>query len=165
VSRVASVLNIRTLSIVALLAFVVWLSSPVLGKSGWPFGTDVHGHLARVWYMTEGIRTNGSIPEWLPHWYNGTPISQYYPPLSTLVMLPIQLATDNITTTYGIFVLMSLIGAAGFTYGLARRWGTAPWAALAAFIYVAAPFNVVSGRTRYPTSLMLSRAGHIVEGI
>ncbi len=125
-----------------LILFVLWLLRPILTGRGLPWGTDVHGHLARVWYMASELLRTGSIPDWFPGWYSGTPLLQYYPPLATLLMVPIQLLTADTTLTYRIFVSAAMIFASGLTYWVARRWLARPWSALAGALYVAAPYTM-----------------------
>jgi uncharacterized membrane protein len=123
-------------------AFTLWLARPLLLADGYPWGTDVYGHLARVWYLAKTIAATGSIPSWFPYWYSGTPLLQYYPPLATLVMVPLQWLTGNITLTYRVFVVACLIPAAVLAFILARRRVSPGWAGIAAVLYVGAPYTV-----------------------
>lgn len=135
-------IKVHVLPLAAVSAFVSWICSPLLSGRGLPFATDINGYLARLWYLANQVKEQGNIPEWFPFWYNGTTLLQYYPPLSSFLALPIQLITNDVTRTFGIFALLSLLASAYVVYGLASRWSTPPWAGLAAFLFVAAPFNV-----------------------
>jgi uncharacterized membrane protein len=129
------------LPFIALGLFVMWLVRPILVQDGLPWGTDVHGHLARVWYVAKSIKEVGAFPSWFPYWYNGTPLLQYYPPLTTYLMLPIQLIFNDVTITYKVFVLAMLFLSGAFTYQiLFSRFGKT-WALLAAMIYISAPYT------------------------
>lgn len=120
----------------------LWITRPILVQPGLPWGTDVHGHLARVWYAAKMVRESGDLPAWFPYWYNGTPFVQYYPPLVTYVMLPLQLLLDDVTTTYLVFCVLSVFCAGAFAYWAVRLWMDRLWALLAAALYVTAPYTV-----------------------
>ena len=130
------------LALAGILGFAIWLCWPVIADPGLPWGGDTNGHLARVEYMAQSFRDTGSLPHWFPHWYVGTSLVQYYPPLATLAMLPIQLLTDDITTTYRIFVVLCIALAGAITFLAVRRWASPLWAALAALLFIGSPFNV-----------------------
>src|SRR5262245_52466224 len=58
--------------------------APIWG-AGYPWGSDVWGHLQRANYMGSSIRQNGLFAgldssNWMPDWYMGDPMNVYYPP-------------------------------------------------------------------------------------
>jgi uncharacterized membrane protein len=131
--------------------------NPLLDLVGFPKGTDVLGHLARVWYMAKAMRETGALPQWFPAWYNGTPLLQYYPPLATYLMLPVQVLTDNISLTYRIFVIGCFLLGGLAAYFLARRWLSSVLATLAAGAYLANPYTLytVFAESNMPRTFLL----------
>ena len=121
------------------LAAITWQARGILFESGMPVGSDVWHHLARVWYMAEGLKSGGAPPDWFPHWYNGTPLTQYYPPATTYLLAPVQLITGDTTETYRVAIAGALFIAGIGTYAVLLRWVSPPWAALAAVFYAGAP--------------------------
>src|SRR5260221_1200248 len=88
------------LALAALLVWIVCLTRPVFLENGLPQGVEVHPHLAILWYVANVFQKTGSVPQWLPFWYNGTALLQYYPVLATYLALPIQLLTKDISVTF-----------------------------------------------------------------
>lgn len=129
-------------SLAGLTAFALWLIRPLISQSGMPWGTDVYGHLARVWYLARAFSEGNVLTQWFPYWYNGNTLVQYYPPLATYVMVPVQYFTNDIGITYRIFVVFCILLAAFTMYKLARRWASPAWAALASAIYISAPYTL-----------------------
>ena len=127
---------------VLLVAAILFINRNALFASGVPTGHDVWGHLSRIWYMAASLADGNAPPDWFPHWYSGTALTQYYPPGSTFLLAPVQMLTGDVDLTFRINVgLASLIAGVG-TYVILMRWASPPWAALASFFYVAAPqFN------------------------
>ncbi len=118
--------------------YAIW---PLLTASGslYPATVDGLGHLTRVQYLADCWQ-QGIWPSWFPHWYNGSTVTQYYPPLSFLILGLIHLLTQDITLTLAIFIFISqLIGAMGVWYFGYRLIG--PWVGIAgAFIYSFQPY-------------------------
>jgi len=132
------------ISLVVIALFIGFLVFPLFEGGAYPWGTDVHGYLARVWRMSNSLKSSGTIPQWFPNWYNGTALLEYYPPLTTYIMVPIQLLTNNITLTYKIFVISTLFLSGIFSYFLVKRWTKDSWAVLAALAFIGAPYTVFS---------------------
>jgi len=130
-----------------LLGIVLWLARSLLFTGVYPWGTDILGHLYKVWYLGEHWQHYGGLAQWTPHWYNGTPITQYYPPLVYYLMLPLQLILDNTAVVYKVFVAAFVFGAAYLTYFLFKGRLGRPAAAFAGLCYVLAPYNM---RTIFP---------------
>ena len=101
-----------------LLGIVLWLARSLLFTGVYPWGTDILGHLYKVWYLGDHWQHYGGLAQWTPHWYNGTPITQYDPPLVYYLMLPLQLVLDNIAVVYRVSVTAFVLGAAYLTYFL-----------------------------------------------
>ncbi|MCI0881377.1 MAG: hypothetical protein J4O05_04655 [Chloroflexi bacterium] len=130
---------------VLLVVAILFISRNVLFASGVPTGHDVWGHLARVWYMASTLADGNAPPDWFPHWYSGTALTQYYPPGSTFLLAPVQMLTGDVAATFRIYVGLAAILAGVSTYVVLLRWASSPWAALAGFFYAAAPqFNRIA---------------------
>ena len=130
-----------------LLGIVLWLARSLLFTGVYPWGTDILGHLYKVWYLGDHWQHYGNLAQWTPHWYNGTPITQYYPPLVYYLMLPLQLLLDNVAIVYKVFIVLFASGAAYLTYFLFKGWLGRPAAAFAGLCYVLAPYTI---RTIFP---------------
>jgi len=82
----------------------------------YPAATDAMGHMAKVQYITQCLK-GGVIPSWFPYWYNGAAVTQYYPPLSYYLMVPVYALTGNVMLTFKInCFLMMFIGGMGVWY-------------------------------------------------
>ena len=90
-------------------AFSTLLVSP---NDVYPLTSDALAHLAKVRYLADCF-SNLTIPSWFPFWYNGSAVTQYYPPLSYGIMALIEVVVCNVTVTYKIFCFIML-----FTGGL-----------------------------------------------
>lgn len=78
-----------------------------------PITADAMGHMTKVRYISECL-AHGQIPSWFPYWYNGSTVTQYYPPLSYYIMVPIYWITNSILLTYKInCISMMFIGGMG----------------------------------------------------
>lgn len=79
----------------------------------YPLTSDAMGHMAKVKYITDCL-LRGEFPAWFPYWYNGATVWQYYPPLSYLLMVPVQMMTDNVMLTFKIncFIIL-FVGSMG----------------------------------------------------
>ncbi len=75
--------------------------------------SDALGHMAKISYLADHI-IKGELPAWFPYWYNGTALTQYYPPLSYWLMTPIYLLTENVTLSFKIYCFITLyVGGMG----------------------------------------------------
>jgi len=94
---------------------VIWGTWPILGTANqsYPYTTDGLGHLTRIVYLADNI-IKGKWVSWFPFWYNGSTVTQYYPPLSFIWFALVQVLTHNIMLTFKIMIFFSqLIGALG----------------------------------------------------
>lgn len=128
-------ISILMLAIASLVA--TW---PIMTASNslFPQTIDAMGHLTKVKYLSDCLK-EGHWPLWFPYWYNGSTVLQYYPPLSFVLLIPVQLAFDNIMVTFKFLYFMSqFVGAAG-TWALCRsRTGYIP-SIMAGFLYASSP--------------------------
>lgn len=111
---------IATLASAAAFSNLLFCSNDV-----YPLTSDALGHLAKVRYLAECF-ARLEFPSWYPFWYNGSTVMQYYPPLSYLMMAPIELIVHNVTLTYKIFCFIVLfVGGLGvwtFCRKLIGKW-------------------------------------------
>ncbi|MDH7478700.1 MAG: 6-pyruvoyl-tetrahydropterin synthase-related protein [Syntrophomonadaceae bacterium] len=74
------------------------------------------GHLTRLDYLGDCLR-EGNWPSWFPYWYCGSTVLQYYPPLSFLMVVPVQIIFDNVMISFKFIVFIYMfIGAMGAWY-------------------------------------------------
>lgn len=82
----------------------------------YPLTSDAMGHMAKVRYLAESF-SSGVFPSWFPYWYNGSTVSQYYPPLSYWIMVPMYLLIKNAMITFKLdCFLMIFVGGMGVWY-------------------------------------------------
>lgn len=94
--------------IVAVLASLASFSTLLFCSNDlYPVTADSMGHLTKVRYLAECF-SKLEFPSWFPQWYNGSTVMQYYPPLSYIMMAPIEMICHNVTLTYKIFCFFVL---------------------------------------------------------
>jgi uncharacterized membrane protein len=124
------------------LGYALW---PLLLVSNnyYPMTADGMGHLAKIQYIADCLKEL-KWPAWFPYWYNGSTVVQYYPPLSYLLLVPVQLIFNNIMITFKFFGFFSLlIGGVG-AWRICRKF-IGPWVGIwAGVIYVIDPFLTYS---------------------
>lgn len=133
------------LSCIIISVVLAYIMSPILlaSNESYPYTSDAMGHLTKVKYMADSFKKL-QWPSWFPYWYNGSHVMQYYPPLSYLLMAPIQMIWDNVMITYKCFCFLSMfIGSVGVWYScyyfLGRGYGI-----LGSIIYACQPFLISS---------------------
>ena len=68
---------------------------------------------AKVEYIVKCLQ-NGDAAFWFPYWYNGTPVTQYYPPMIFIILAPLEFFLKNSTMCFKVFVFSSLfVGGMG----------------------------------------------------
>lgn len=147
VARELPVLSGPLQEVLALMVLAVAIGAvafPLLTSKDYPVGADVLGHLFKVWHLTQRILETGTLERWMPEWYMGHSVLQYYPPLSIFAMLPINLLVGDILLVHKIFVFFSLWVGAVFVYLIARDWLGRVTGVCAGLIYVFAPYNLIS---------------------
>jgi len=105
--------------------------------------TDAVPIYTKVLYSIECIK-NMQWPSWFPTWYLGTSVSQYYPPLTYIILIPLHLFLENTTLCLKVYIFSGLfIGGLGiwciFYRYIGRFLGI-----LAAIIYVTLPFFLIA---------------------
>jgi hypothetical protein len=105
--------------------------------------TDAIPHYTKVEYIAQCV-SQFQWPSWFPYWYCGSAVMQYYPPLSFLLLVPLELIFNNATISLKIFIFLSLlIGGMGIWYTYYRYIGRC-LGILAAILYVAQPYFIIS---------------------
>jgi uncharacterized membrane protein len=122
-------------------------------KQVYPAAYDFMGHMAKIRFLAESI-SEGKFPAWFPYWYNGTSLSQYYPPLSYWCCVPPYLITHNAMLTFKAFYcIMVLSGGMGVWFFCRKYIGH--WCGLfGAAVFCLQPYMV----------LTLLREGQIAQG-
>ncbi|WP_061213518.1 6-pyruvoyl-tetrahydropterin synthase-related protein [Syntrophomonas wolfei] len=127
-------------------AAIIWGIWPLLGAANntYPYTTDGLGHLTRIVYLADNIM-EGKWVSWFPFWYNGSTVTQYYPPLSFILFSLVQVFTHNIMLTFKIMIFLSqLIGALGVWYFCYRFIGPRI-GVFGGILYAVQPFLLRSG--------------------
>lgn len=118
----------------------------LMWSAGVPRGADIWSHLFKAEFLAGQMHSRGLgayfSSAWMPHWYLGDPYRTYYPPLTTLVLAPLQYLTGNVVLTARLFTGAALLLYAALTYGFIHRfWGR--WqAALGALLALWAPYQL-----------------------
>lgn len=99
--------------------------------------------MAKVEYVTTAIKS-GTLVSWYPHWYCGTTVTQYYPPLSIYLLAVIHLVMRNVMLTFKVFnTLMLTIGGVGM-WLLCRKY-IGKWVGLlGSLFYIIQPFILIT---------------------
>jgi len=133
----------RTTALALVLGLLAWLMAPpAFSFSALPWGVDQWGHLVRLELLRESVANDFSVSPWLPHWYAGQDLWQYYPPLVYFAFLPAALITgsalDGLTLSVGFSVALTAIGF---------LWAFRPWlgnagAFVGALVFTLAPVSL-----------------------
>ncbi len=113
-------LVIAVIALATVLCYALWplLVAP---NTFYPVTVDGMGHLTKIKYIADCFK-DLHWPSWFPYWYNGSTVMQYYPPLAYLVLVPIQMAFDNVFITFKLFAFITqFIGALG-VWIICRRY-------------------------------------------
>ncbi len=95
--------------IVAILACVIGQNNLIFASNDlYPITSDAMGHMAKVSFIAESI-SKGEFPSWFPFWYDGSVVTQYYPPFSYWVMALILLVAKNVMLTYKIYCFYAIL--------------------------------------------------------
>lgn len=107
----------------------------------YPYTSDGMGHMAKVRFLAESL-SRGEFSSWIPYWYNGAALTQYYPPFSYWVMTPIYMLTKNAMLTFKInFIMVNFVGGIGVWYFCRSNIGR--WCGIfGAVVYSLQPFTL-----------------------
>lgn len=139
-SNISDIIELVLAVIVPLLALLIGMRDLMMSSNDvYPVTSDAMGHLSKVKYIAECFK-EFKIPHWFPNWYNGSTVSQYYPPLSYMIMAPIQMITNNVMVTYKIFCALSIFTGALGVWLFCKKF-IGDWCGIfGAFIYCIEPF-------------------------
>ncbi|MBA4376744.1 MAG: hypothetical protein C0401_11305 [Anaerolinea sp.] len=106
-----------------------------------PWGSDTLGHVARVDFLIDSLRSGYLYPELNPHWYLGTQLFRYYSPLPYYILAGMTWLAGSSVTAANVFLFVCAL-AGGLSLLLYRRWlGT--WLSLGgAALYLTLPENL-----------------------
>lgn len=106
--------NLIILSLAALLTLVV-----VNRTGAYPWGSDTYGHLFKGNILYDSLKKGKFFLNYNESWYNGVQPYRYWAPLPYYILAIINLVTNNIITTYNVFIaLVFIIGGLGWLF-----WG------------------------------------------
>jgi hypothetical protein len=112
-------------------------------NSWYLYTTDAVPIYTKVKYCAECLK-NLQWPSWFPNWYCGTSVSQYYPPLTLLILTPLELIFNNSTICLKIYIFSGLfLGGIGIWYIYHRYIGKF-FGIIAAILYVTLPYFMIS---------------------
>lgn len=105
--------------------------------------TDAVPIYTKAKYAAECIR-NLQWPSWFPNWYNGTSISQYYPPLTYIILTPLDFFLNNTTLCLKIYIFFGLFVGGMGVWSLFYRYFGRVFGIFAGILYVTLPYFTVS---------------------
>lgn len=123
--------------------FIVGKTFYTADNSMYLYTTDAVPIYTKAKYAAECLR-NMEWPSWFPYWYNGTSVSQYYPPLTYIILTPLELIFQNTTLCLKIYIFFGLfIGGIG-VWSLFYRYFGRIYGILAGIMYVTLPYFTIS---------------------
>lgn len=86
---------------------------------GYPWGSDTYGHLFKGNILYDSLKNGKLFLNYNSSWYNGIQPFRYWAPLPYYILAVINLLTNNIITTYNVFIaFIFIVGGAGWLF-----WG------------------------------------------
>lgn len=102
--------NLIILSIAALITLVV-----VNRTGSYPWGSDTYGHLFKGNILYDNFKQGKFFVNYNESWYNGVQPYRYWAPLPYYILAVINLATNNIFSTYNVFIgFVFILGGLGW---------------------------------------------------
>lgn len=86
-----------------------------------PEGGDVGAHIIRTEVLYDSL-AHGSWPDWMPWWYAGFPLYQYYPPGFFFLGAVLTFVTQNVVISYKLLLFLALMSNGLSIYYFARRF-------------------------------------------
>lgn len=133
------------IAVISITAAILWAGKVLFFASNSLYldTTDALPHYTKIEYLAQCI-SQFKFPSWFPYWYNGATVMQYYPPLSFMLLVPLEIIFHNPTISLKIFIFSSLfIGSIGVWYIYCKHIGR--WfGILAAVFYAAQPYFIIS---------------------
>ena len=96
------------------------LTLAIINRTGaYPWGSDTYGHLFKGNILYDSFKKGKFFLNYNESWYNGVQPYRYWAPLPYYILAIINLVTNNIITTYNVFIaLVFIIGGLGWLF-----WG------------------------------------------
>ena len=103
-------------TMLAALVGAVWTAGTVFSGS-WPQGADIWGHLFKVKFLYDQIKSGCFFPQSTQYWYNGTGLFRYWPPLSYYIAAGVMFVTGlGVRAASAVYSgLCVFIAVCGFT--------------------------------------------------
>lgn len=108
--RLIFIRNIIILLIAALITLAI-----VNRNGAYPWGSDTFGHLFKSNILYDGFKQGKFFVNYNESWYNGVQPYRYWAPLPYYILAVVNLATNNIFTTFNIFIVFAfMLGGLGW---------------------------------------------------
>lgn len=105
--------------------------------------TDAIPIYTKAKYAAQCLR-NIQWPSWFPNWYCGSSVSQYYPPLTYIILTPLEFFLQNTMLCLKIYIFSGLlIGGIG-VWNIFYRYIGRVFGLLAGVLYAALPYFSIS---------------------
>ncbi len=103
------------------LAIALAVYGPHLFDLAVPIEEDVRAHVFKIDILYSYL-ARGSWPQWVPYWYHGFPIFQYYPPGFYLLGAGLTFLCKHAVISYKLLLLLTLASNGLATYYFSRRF-------------------------------------------
>ncbi|SHJ43811.1 Uncharacterized membrane protein [Clostridium cavendishii DSM 21758] len=106
-------ISVYSFILIALIGIMVLV---FINKTGnFPWGSDTYGHLFKGNILSDSIKEGKYFVNYNEYWYNGVQPFRYWAPLPYYILAAINLVTNNIITTFNVYVFfVYIIGATGW---------------------------------------------------
>lgn len=137
IRRLVFLRNVAILAVAALFVLVL------INRTGhYPWGSDTYGHLFKGNILYDSFKRGNFFLNYDENWYNGVQPYRYWAPLPYYVLAIINLLTNNIITTFNVFIVFIFIlgglGWLSFGYYIKRQ----NLALVLAILWFFVPYNL-----------------------
>jgi uncharacterized membrane protein len=109
------------IAIIASLAIALLIYGPHLFDLTVPIEGDVRAHIFRIDILYSYL-SQCSWPQWIPYWYHGLPIDQYYPPGFFFLGAILTFVFKHAVTSYKLLLLITLMSNGLVAYYFSRKF-------------------------------------------
>jgi uncharacterized membrane protein len=109
------------IAVAASLAIALLIYSPHLLDSMVPIEGDVRAHIFKI-DILQSYLVQGSWPQWIPYWYHGFPMGQYYPPGFYFLGASLTFIFKHAVISYKLLLFFTLISNGFVIYYFSRRF-------------------------------------------
>lgn len=118
---------------IAVLLLAAWIVWPV-PTGAMPMSADHTVHLTRIWMWADAL-AGGTVRDWSPVWFFGTPVGEFYPVLGDALVIGVRVLSLgglswHSAYAFGFFLVFAAQGLAMLRAG--RAIGLGPWPGLVA---------------------------------